>query len=357
MNPSWQNIHKSFTLNGVSYSRVTLKEVAYSLVKEGLDYEKTIGDFLLDWCSHKETLHVHTSGSTGKPKRITLQKSKMVNSALATGQYFNLKSGESALLCLPTTSIAGKMMLVRAMVLGLRLDYVAPSSRPLDKTTKKYDFCAMVPLQAEKSIQQLHRIKHLILGGAPISYRLEERLKKLSNLIYATYGMTETITHIAVRPISPKNDISFEVLPSIEVSQDKRNCLVIHAPRISDSPVITNDLVEIKGKERFSWLGRYDNVINSGGVKLIPEQIEAKLSSLLEHRFFVTGIPDETLGQKLILILEGEGVDEKTIMESIKEISNLNKFEVPKTIYSIGRFIETKTGKVQRLETLNAIKR
>ena len=356
MNPNWQNIHKSFALNGISYTWGNLREVGYSLVKEGLDFEKPIGDFLLDWSSQKDTLEVYTSGSTGKPKRITLQKSKMVHSALATGQYFKLKSGDSALLCLPVNSIAGKMMLVRAMVLGLKLDYVVPSSRPLDETAKRYDFCAMVPLQAEKSIEQLIRIKTLILGGAPISYGLEEQLKNLPTSIHATYGMTETITHIAVRPISPKGEVDFQVLPSVEVSQDERNCLVIHAPQISDAPVITNDLVEIKSKQRFSWLGRKDNVINSGGVKLIPERIEAKLSPLFNNRFFVAGIPDETLGQKLILILEGVRVNEKTILESIKKMNTLNTFEVPKTIYSIDRFIETKAGKIQRQKTLNALK-
>ncbi|MEM9076459.1 MAG: AMP-binding protein [Bacteroidota bacterium] len=356
MNPSWQNIHRSFRLNGLFYSRDTLKEVAYSLVKEGMDFEKDIGDFLLDWCSNKDFVEVPTSGSTGTPKKIPLQKSQMVNSALATGQYFNLAPGNSALLCLPVTNIAGKMMLVRAMVLGLHLYYVKPSSQPLQETNKTYDFCAMVPLQAEKSLEELSRIQTLILGGAPISYALEERLQKQHNRIFATYGMTETITHIAVRQICPQNMSSFELLTDVQISQDDRNCLIVDAPKISDIEVVTNDIVELISEASFIWLGRYDNVINSGGVKLIPEQIEAKLSPLISTRFFVTGIPHETLGEKLVLILEGNIPKENKIIASIRNENLLDKFEIPKEVFVVEKFTETKTGKVNRGKTMNTLK-
>ncbi|MEM9362593.1 MAG: AMP-binding protein [Bacteroidota bacterium] len=356
MNPSWQNIHKSFRLNGNSYPSDALKEVAYSLVKEGMDYEKPIGDFLLDWCSDKISLEVQTSGSTGIPKKIVLQKSQMLNSAMATGQYFGLKPDDSALLCLPVTSIAGKMMLVRAMVLGLQLDYVKPSSQPLNKISKGYDFSAMVPLQAEKSIEQLEGIKTLLLGGAPVSFSLEKNLKDIPSNIYVTYGMTETITHIAARQIRPKVLVDFELLPHIKISQDERKCLIIDAPNISDNPVVTNDIVELTSETSFKWLGRYDNVINSGGIKLIPEQIEAKLSSIITYRFFVAGIPDKTLGQKLVLIVEGKPDKEKSIMASIKDKNVLGKFEIPKNVIFVKEFIETKTAKVHREKTLALLK-
>ena len=356
MNPSWQNIHKSFRLNGNSFSRDALKEVAYSLVKEGVDHEKTIGDFLLDWCSGKDSVEVQTSGSTGTPKKIVLQKSQMHNSALATGQYFNLKPGDSALLCLPVTSIAGKMMLVRAMVLGLELDFVKPSSEPLKETAKAYDFSAMVPLQAEKSIEHLDGIKTLLLGGAPVSPSLQRQLKNSSSRIFETYGMTETITHIAARQICPKVLADFELLPHVKISQDERKCLIIDAPNISESPVVTNDIVEVTSETSFKWLGRYDNVINSGGIKLIPEQIEAKLSSMSTYRLFVVGLPDETLGQKLVLIVEGSIEEGKSVMASIKKDKVLAKYEIPKDVVSVEKFIETKTGKVHREKTLDSIK-
>ena len=355
MKPSWQNIHKSFKLNGVSYSQEALLEVAYSLVKEGQDFEKPIGDFLLDWCSTQPSLDVLTSGSTGTPKKISLRKSHMVNSALATGQYFDLEPKNTALLCLPVSSIAGKMMLVRAMVLGLELDYVTPSSQPLKETTESYDFCAMVPLQADKSQKELHRIKTLILGGAPIPYSLETKLKESAHRIFATYGMTETITHVAVRQISPTSQNDFKVLPAIEISQDERQCLVLTAPNITDSPVVTNDLVELTSATSFKWLGRYDNIVNSGGVKLVPEQIEAKLSTLIKDRFFVAGIPDERLGQKLVLIIEGD-INVDNLLKKLKTSDTLDKYEIPKSVFKVSQFEETKSGKVQREKTLDLLR-
>ena len=355
MNPSWQNIHKAFRLNGIAYSLSELYEVGYSLVKEGQEFEKAIGDFLLDWCSHKTTLEVFTSGSTGEPKRIQLQKTHMVNSALATGTYFNLQEGNTALLCLPVGSIAGKMMLVRAMVLGLRLDYVAPSSQPLLKIEQQYDFCAMVPLQAQKSLHQLERVKTLILGGAAVSFLLEKELKGIPISVYETYGMTETITHVAVRQIAPRTDTYFRLLPHIEIAQDNRGCLVLEAPKVSDTPVVTNDLVKIENTDSFTWLGRFDNVINSGGIKLFPEQIEKKLSQILDFRFFVAGIPDKVLGQKLVLVAEQGEENTETILEKIHHSKLLDKYEIPKQVYGVRVFKETRTGKINKRDILQEI--
>lgn len=355
MSHNWKHIHSSFTLNGVSYAREELKEVAYSLVKEGQDFEKPIGDFLLDWCSDRTSIDVLTSGSTGTPKKITLQKVHMVNSAMATGKHFDLKPDECALLCLPTTSIAGKMMLVRAMVLGLRLDYVRPTSQPLEDLDKPYDFSAMVPLQAEKSLKQLHKVKTLILGGAPVSNALQKKLSSVSTNIYETYGMTETITHVAVRKIAPLREESFKLLPNIKISNDERGCLVLNAPKISNTEVVTNDLVELLGDNSFTWLGRHDNIINSGGIKLIPEQIEAKLSKVIRNRFFVAGIPDDTLSEKLVLVLEGAD-SSHDILEVIKSEGVLSKYEIPKAIFNLPKFLETKSGKVLRSKTLELTK-
>ncbi|WP_282161763.1 AMP-binding protein [Ulvibacterium marinum] len=356
--PKYSDIHFRFKFNGFHPSIDELKEIGYSLIKEGTLFEQAIGDFLLDWLDEKLVIEVKTSGSTGIPKSILLKKSQMVNSALATGDFFGLHPGDSALLCLPCDFIAGKMMLVRAMVLGLELDYVEPSSNPLEYNSNSYDFCAMVPLQLQKSLGQLKQIRIVLVGGASVSNALKKKVEHESTTIFETYGMTETITHVAVRKIHPIPpsvvETFFETLPGVTVSTDSRDCLMINAPNVCDDKVITNDLVHLISDTEFKWLGRYDNIINSGGVKLIPEQIETKLTQIISNRFFVTGFPDEKLGQKLVLLVEGE-IDVETLSKKITELSSLEKYEVPKAIYNIPSFLETETGKIRRKENANLI--
>jgi len=243
------------------------------------------------------------------------------------------------------------------MVLGLELDFVAPTSRPLDGVYKSYKFCAMVPLQLESSISKLNQIQTVIVGGAPVSYQLMKLITDSSTKIFETYGMTETITHVAVRPLSQDDAGSdhkaFEILPDIAISQDDRKCLVINAPNISDNPLITNDIVELISEKEFLWLGRFDNVINSGGIKLLPEQIEQKLSSLIPSRFFVSALPDLKLGQKLILVVEGEKIEG---LQEIISKADLEKFELPKEIFYVSAFKDTTNGKIIREKSLSLIK-
>lgn len=352
---TWHEVHPAFKLNGIHYTREDLNEVGYSLIKEGVEYEQSIGDFLLDWLSESPIIEVNTSGSTGEPKTIRLKKEHMVNSALATGTYFGLEPGQTALHCLPSRFIAGKMMLVRAMVLGLEMDYLEPSSRPLLHTDKKYDFCAMVPLQATHSYEKLHLINTLIVGGAPITNKLKALLQDHPTKVYETYGMTETVTHIAVKKVNgPDKSDYFKTLPDVKISKDERGCLVIDAPKVADAPVVTNDVVALVSDTEFEWLGRFDNIINSGGVKLVPEQIEAKLANIFENRFFVAGIPDEELGQRLILVMEGDG-DADQIRGAIEASKDLEKFEKPKEVYFIKAFLETDTQKILRKENLERL--
>ncbi len=386
MKPFYRKIHSRFRLNGIPYSTDDLAEVAYSLIKEGEAFEKAIGDFLLYWTDDHPVLEVKTSGSTGKPKPISLQKRHMVNSALATGKFFGLLPGDSALLCLPANYIAGKMMLVRAMVLGLELDYVFPSSDPLALISKTYDFCAMVPLQLENSLDVLGRIKTLIVGGAPLSPKVQEQIRaqdygrwgrgrferkrtpeyklqppNFATAVFETYGMTETITHIALKKVhadsgreqaKPQN--TFKTLPEVTVSLDDRSCLVINAPKICDVPVVTNDVVDLVSETEFEWLGRQDNVINSGGVKLFPEQIEAKLAAVLQSRFFLAGIPDKKWGLKLVLVVEGK-LEKKKLFQEIRSLKSLSKFEIPKEIYGVSEFYQTDSGKIQREKIIDRI--
>lgn len=343
-------MHPNFRLNSSQFTQEDLLEVANSFIKEGEPYEKAIGDFLCDWFSNNDFVEVKTSGSTGKPKIIRLEKRLMINSALATGAFFNLNEGDTALLCLPAEFIAGKMMLVRAMVLGLHLDFTAPSSNPLKENNSCYDFCAMVPLQVENSLDILHQISKLIIGGAAVSLNLKNKLKSLNTKIYETYGMTETITHIAAKTL---NDECFKVLPDVSVSRDKRGCLLIKAPKISKKEVVTNDIVEIHSDSSFRWLGRFDNIINSGGVKLIPEEIEKKLSAVIHGRFFVAGVSDETLGQKLILVVEGK--EASNLKKDLSVLPSLKRFELPKSIHFIPQFKETGSGKINRTKTLELL--
>ena len=343
-NPTYENVHNQFKLNGFHLDREDLCRVAYSFIKEGEDFEKPVGDFLLDWFDSKSFIEMETSGTTGTPKTISVSKQAMVDSALATGDFFDLQPGNRALQCLPVKYVAGKMMLVRAMILGLDLEFVAPSSHPLDNNEINFDFVAMVPLQAQNSIAELKKVKKMIVGGASINKALEKQLLKLPTQVYETYGMTETITHIAARKLGEK---AFTVLPYVTISYDDRNCLVIHAPRISDEVILTNDIVELVNENQFLFLGRMDNVINSGGIKLIPEQIEEKLASKISQRFFIASKPDNELGQKVVLVIEGENQE---IDDSLYE--SLDKYEKPKEIVFVSKFKETGSGKILRKETL-----
>jgi len=351
-------IHPYFSIHGRQLNFNDLVELSYSFIKEGEAFEKHIGQFLLDWIDNSSTISVITSGSTGIPKTIVLKKEHMINSALATGSYFKLSAKNSALLCLPATYIAGKMMLVRALVLGLDLYLFPPSSNPLDGVGRSFHFGAMVPLQVSNSLLRLHQIKNLIIGGAPISSMLRKDLKHIANASYETYGMTETITHIAVKPLNNGVDenIPFSILPDIDIAKDERSCLVINAPKISDEVLKTNDVVDLVSSNKFKWLGRYDNVINSGGVKLHPENIENVLSQYLSIPFFVIGVDDEALGQKVVLIIEGHS-NIADIQKAVNAIEEFENYEKPRMVLKTAQFNRTKNGKIQRHKTLEQILR
>lgn len=339
-----KNVHNYFKLNGYHLNGKDLCRVGYSYIKEGDVYERAIGEFLLDWFDDKDYIEMTTSGTTGLPKLVRLEKQAMIQSALATGDFFGLEPGNKALLCLPVRFIAGKMMLVRSLILGLDLDIVSPSTEPLARNSTQYDFVAMVPLQVQNSIEGLKNVKKLIIGGAKMDSALEEKLLPLKTEIYETYGMTETITHIAAKKVG---DSVFSILPNVTIAKDDRGCLVISIPSVSDEPIVTNDLVELVNENQFIFLGRIDNVINSGGVKLIPEQIEAKLIGKIDARFFVTGIPDTVLGEKLILVIEGEKQEFASDFFDV-----LDKFEKPKEIVFVPKFKENENGKLLRKPSL-----
>lgn len=355
-------LHPDFSINGQLPNNEDLEKTAYNFVKYGEVYEQEIGSFLLDWLNTNDYIIVKTSGSTGIPKNIKIYKQHMINSAKATGKFFKVKEGTTALLCLSASYIAGKMMLVRAMTLGWRIDLVPPRANVLDTVYKQYDFCAMVPLQLDNSINRLHLIKKLIVGGGAVSQNLRELIQGVKTKVFETYGMTETVSHIAARRINPKKKdkkdaFFFKALPSITLSTDDRNCLLIKAPQLTDEIIATNDVVELKTYKKFIWKGRYDNVINSGGVKLFPEEIEVKLQLLISRRFFIAGIPDDTLGNKLVLVVEQayDKMVKDNLEEAISHLTVLTKFEIPKEIYFLTQFLETENGKIQRIKTMEQV--
>ncbi len=344
---TYKNVHNHFKFNGVHLGREQLCTVAYSFIKEGADFQKALGDFLIDWFDDKTYIEMNTSGTTGAPKLIRVEKEAMVSSALSTGDFFDLNPGNKVLHCLPVDYVAGKMMFVRSFILGLDMDFVEPNSNPLEYNDVKYDFAAMVPLQAKNSLAKLTNIKKIIIGGVKIHKSLEQELVKLPNEIYETYGMTETITHIAAKRVGER---AFTVLPNVTVSSNENNCLVVHAKKINPEPIVTNDIVEIVSDTQFVWLGRFDNVINSGGIKLIPEKIEEKLSTHIPRRYFVHGQADDVLGEKVVLYVEGEpiAIDEEVF-------SVLDKYEKPKNIIFIPKFTVTATGKIVRKESIDSL--
>ena len=352
-------VHKDFKINGFSIDRERLIILAVAYVKDGLPYRKSVGRFLLDWLDDRDYIEATTSGSTGVPKQIHLKKQGMVNSALATGEYLKLSPKDRALLCLPTDFIAGKMMLIRAIVLGLHIDIIRPSSMPLSLTSKDYDFCAMIPLQAAKSLTDLPRVKKVILGGASIDGELEAKLQNISTEVYSSYGMTETISHIAMRKVNhtEEHETTYKAMPNVIFTQDERHCLVINAPLIADHPVVTNDMVNLISHNEFEWLGRFDNSINSGGFKVFPESVERKIKKYIKGDYFITKEPDDELGQRAVLYVQGDEKDYPTLAHDIYMDKDMLKYEVPRQIYFVPEFVYTDNQKLRRDETVKKYKK
>jgi O-succinylbenzoic acid--CoA ligase len=350
--PHYSKIHNHFLLNGYHYDQLGLKQVAYSFIKEGDLFEGYIGDFLMDWLDLSDSIYLVTSGTTAKPKRIFLKKQTFVNSAIATGNHFKISVGDKALHCLPTHFIAGKMMLIRAMILGLSLDLISPSKNPFHKNDTVYDFVAMTPMQAYHSLKNLNQVKTLIIGGAFVSVALQNELIRRSINAFETYGMTETLSHIAVRSMGdPPSE--FTCLSNIYVTQDIRKCLVVSAPLLNLESLVTNDKIELLDNNRFKLIGRIDNVINSGGIKIHPEQIERKLSEVLRLNYFIGSLSDPVLGQKVILAVAlTNELDKEALKSEIKNYKSFNSYEIPKAIIFFNDFVYTQSGKIKRNETL-----
>lgn len=317
-------------------------------------WEREILAFAQVWDDTPETITVNTSGSTGDPKAIKLHTLSMRKSAEITIKYFGLEPGARALLCLPVQYIAGKMMVVRAMEGNWDLHCSEPSLTPMPRNHKGFDFVAMTPAQVERSLEAdancFDEVRTVIVGGAAVQFSLLKRLQTLDTAFFATYGMTETCTHVAVQRLNGPNATQhFEALPGYILRKNSLNCLTISYDHLVGDVIVTTDRVEFIEKDKFLWMGRNDGAINSGGVKIFPERVEEKLAPYLEMPFYISSRPDPTFAEQVVLVLKGPKLskpDASVLMSDLKGL--LTPFEVPKAIVYLDTFELTATGKIKR---------
>jgi O-succinylbenzoic acid--CoA ligase len=364
------------------FTNTYTKEDIVAITSFSNSYADKIIEFCKKWFVAKENIfELQTSGSTGIPKTIAITRQQMQASAEMTAQKLQLGAGTKALLCLQAEYIGGKMMLVRAMHKDWELFVVSPTNLPFANidTTIKLDFVALVPTQLQQTLELmpekialLNQMQAIIVGGAAISVSLEKLIQKhLTVPVYSTYGMTETISHIALKQINPiqnnfSNTTYFSLLPNIEVDVDIRNCLKIKGLVTNNLWIQSNDLVKLEYDRNrnivgFSYLGRVDNVINSGGVKIQVEKVEQQIEEILcnlgmQNRLLLLGIPDNFWGEKLVLLIEDSAWNQEKIdFIMAKMATKIAKYEIPKEIYFFEKFIETPTAKINRKENYKRI--
>lgn len=314
-------------------------------------WHKSIFFFLEEWYNNNKNIYLKTSGTTNnKSNFFFIKKKKLIKSAKLTLNFFNFKKRIRILLCLCPNYIASKMLLVRAIISESMVYCVPPSSNPLKGIEKYFDFSSMVPFQVERSISYLKYIKILLIGGAPINNRLIEKIKNVSTKCYLSYGMTETLSHVALKKINKFKKKFFKALKGVKFSIDNRSCLKINASHIMNKTIQTNDLVNLITKKKFDWLGRYDFIINSGGIKIYPEYLEKKINFFLYRRFFIAPFPDEKLGQKIILIIEGEPI-KINFLSFI--FSGKKKFFIPREIFFFSKFLKSFYEKMRKKKIIN----
>ncbi|MFQ5639424.1 MAG: AMP-binding protein [bacterium] len=372
---------KGFTLNGKVLSKDwILKRFGDREALGSTEFERQTLEFCKRWLQGDEEFRVKTSGSTGAPKEMSVRRDRLTLSARMTGSALQLKTGQRALVCLSTGHIAGLMMLVRGLVLGLDLTVIEPGPDPLhsfflknSQNTEPFDFSAFVPLQLQVILSKgeryrafLNQMKAVLVGGAPVSYALQKSIQQVKAPVYQTFGMTETLSHFALRKLNgPDVSGSYQALPGVELGQDTRGCLTIKSQLTDDELLVTNDLVELKPENHFIWLGRFDNVINTGGVKVQPEKVEQAIAESLfgienptvsSRAFFVGSVPDEKFGEKVVGVFEGEAFSrdvQETMLKSLSEL--LHKYELPKSFCFVNSFVRTATGKIDRKANMENI--
>lgn len=316
------------------------------------EFQKDLETFLNEWHNDEPTVWVHTSGSTGVPKPMQVEKERMKASARLTCRFLGLQAGDTALLCMPLAYIAGKMVVVRSLVAGLKLVLVPPCGHPLQGLQEAPTFAAMIPMQVYNSLQVpeeerlLKQIKHLIIGGGAIDKNLADALKDFPNQVWSTYGMTETLSHIALRRLNGQEASDwYTPFESVSIRLSEEGTLIIHAPEVCANELITNDIAEINEAGKFRILGRKDNIINSGGIKIQIEEVEGKLKAHLPEPIQITAAPDAKFGE-VVVLLYNKVSDEETIRRICQEV--LPPYWQPKRFLPVDGLPLTGTGKPDR---------
>lgn len=327
--------------------------------KRRTEWYREVHRTLLDLVLRRGGLPASTSGTTGPPKRFTIPRRDLVMSARLTGTAFGLMPGDRVLHCLPCEFVAGKMMLVRAFALALNLHLIDPRGSVLDnlESEDRFKFTAMVPLQLHRAIQEdrarvERQFEMILLGGGPVSEALMEDIRTLGVRVFLSYGSTETVTHVALRPLNgPAPEDHFTALGECHFARDPRGCLVVYTPHLTTKQHVTNDLVELIDDTHFRWLGRIDNVILSGGKKIFPEQLEAKTAGVIPYPHYFSHVPDPVLGQALMLVLETELPQDEVLPEVMEKLmAVLHPHEWPRRVQALRRIARTGSGKVIRAQ-------
>lgn len=344
--------HQTLLLEGKTYTPAECLRLAGDVDENTSPTLCDLYQFLRDWFADSPTITVQTSGSTGTPKQLTVRKDQMMQSARLTCEFLGLRQGDTALLCMPLQYIAGKMVVVRALVAGLNLMVRTPSGHPLADIQQPLRFAAMIPLQVYNSLRVpeekglLEQTGTLIIGGGAIDAALEDELRTLPGTIYSTYGMTETLSHIALRRLNgPDASLHYQPFASVALSLSVDGTLMIDAPLVCDEILTTTDVAQLHPDGTFTILGRKDNTINTGGIKVQIEQLEITLRPHITSPFAITSIPDVRLGEAIVLLLEAS---EEPKELQIKLPDLFPPYHRPKHIYLVPSLPLTGSGKIDR---------
>lgn len=345
---------QTFTLEGITYTPDCFRRPGDNPFPANDPFRQELFLFLVDWFAASPEIEVHTSGSTGSPKALRVRKKQMIRSAETTCSFLHLQRADKVLLCLPLSYIAGKMIVVRALTAGLDVYPAAPSGHPLAATDTVFRFAAMIPLQVYNSLrvpaqkEKLQRIGTLIVGGGPVDRALAKAVAGFPNAVYSTYGMTETLSHIALRRLNgPDASERYVPFAGVGLSLSEAGTLIVQAPAVCDRILATNDVARLHADGSFEILGRCDNTINTGGVKVQAEEVEERLHPFVPAPFAVTSQPHPKFGQIVVLLVEG-AFDPERLNEVLRK--NLPLYQVPKKIGRVDRLPFTSSGKIDRAE-------
>jgi len=356
--PPFARAFDRITVDGVNMA--CLEASAFFLERwerTGEHQDREIHRTLSDLLRTNSGMRATSSGTTGPPKKFTIVRTDLVRSARLTGHAFNLRPKDRVLHCLPCDFIAGKMMVVRAFALQLDIHFIDPRGSILEKLepTERFRFTAMLPLQLHRIIQEdkarvERQFQTILLGGGPVSQALQEDLRGLNVEVFQSYGSTETVTHVALRRLNgPETEDAFRALGDVHFARDPRGCLVVYTPHLKVKQHVTNDLADVLDDHRFRWLGRYDNVILTGGRKIHPEQLEARTAGVLPYPHYFTAVPDDVLGQAIMLVLETDRPQEEVLPEVLNTLmTTLEPYELPRRVQALRRIQRTTAGKFIR---------